>query len=188
MRAETGPGSWKQKGLALIGLALGGLFAVGLGLYSYLIATSTPLHPNAQAVPSVTHVAPSQKWAEAVEQGRHIARASLVEQNLPGLSVAVGAGGDIVWSEGFGWADLENRVPVAPHLRFRIGHASTALTSAAVGLLLEKRRLNLDDEIQTYVPAFPRKQWPVTLRQLMGHVAGVRHYRGEEDYMPSAHC
>ena len=45
-----------------------------------------------------------------------------------------------------------------------------------------------DDEIQTYVPAFPRKQWPVTLRQLMGHVAGVRHYRSEEDYMLSTHC
>ena len=67
-------------------------------------------------------------------------------------------------------------------------HASKALTSAAVGLLLEKGLLDLDDEIQTYVPAFPEKQWPVTLRQLMGHVAGVRHYDNEEDYMPSAHC
>ncbi len=70
----------------------------------------------------------------------------LTEQNLPGLSVAVGAGGDIVWAEGFGWADLEKRVPVAPETRFRIGTASTALTSAAVGLLLEKGRLKLDDD------------------------------------------
>ena len=123
-----------------------------------------------------------------MEQGRQLARANLVEQNLPGLSVAVGVGGDIVWAEGFGWADLENRVPVAPGTRFRIGHASKALTSAAVGLLLEKGRLQLGDEIQTYVPAFPRKQWRVTLRQLMGHMAGVRHYRNEVDYMPSAHC
>lgn len=188
MEAEGAPGKWKEKGLTIVGLGLGVLFAAGLGLYSFLMATSTPLHPNPRDVPSVTHVAPSETWAKAVEQGRQIARASLVEQNLPGLSVAVGAGGDIVWTEGFGWADLENRIPVAPHLRFRIGHASTALTSAAVGLLLEKRRLRLDDEIQTYVPAFPKKQWPVTLRQLMGHVAGVRHYEGEEDYMPSAHC
>jgi hypothetical protein len=48
--------------------------------------------------------------------------------SLPGLSVAVGAGGEIVWAEGFGWADLENRVPVAPQTRFRIGTASKALT------------------------------------------------------------
>ena len=123
-----------------------------------------------------------------MEAGRQLARAGLVEGNLPGLSVAVGVGGDLVWAEGFGWADLEKRVPVAPNTRFRIGHASKTLTSAAVGLLLEQGRLDLDDEIQTYVPAFPMKQWPVTLRQLMGHVAGVRHYDDEADYMPSAHC
>jgi len=177
----------KQTWLALLGVVLGVLSAAGLGIYSFLNATA-PLHPNPKDVPSVTHAAPSQQWAGAVEQGRQLARASLVEQNLPGLSVAVGAGGEIVWAEGFGWADLENRVPVAPGTRFRIGHASKAITSAAVGLLLEKGRLRLGDQIQTYVPAFPRKQWPVTLRQLMGHVAGVRHYRNEVDYMPSAHC
>jgi serine beta-lactamase-like protein LACTB len=180
--------NWKQTFLALIALAVGLPLAVFIGLEGYMTATVTPLHPNPQGVPSVTEWSPSRKWADAVEQGRQLARASLVEQNLPGLSVAVGAGGDIVWAEGFGWADLENRVPVAPGMRFRIGHASIALTSAAVGLLLEKGRLHLDDEIQTYVPAFPKKQWPVTLRQLMGHVAGVRHYRNENDYMPSAHC
>ena len=102
--------------------------------------------------------------------------------------MAVGVGGDIVWAEGFGWADLEKRVPVKPNMRFRIGHASKALTSAAVGRLLEQGRLDLDDEIQAYVPAFPKKQWTVTLRQLMGHVAGIRHYDNEADYMPSAHC
>jgi serine beta-lactamase-like protein LACTB len=174
-----------QTWLERIGLAVGAVFAVGLWIYSFLNAT--PLHPNPREVSSITHVT-SQEWANAVEQGRQHARASLVEQNLPGLSVAVGAGGDIVWAEGFGWSDLEKRIPVAPNMRFRIGHASIALTSAAVGLLLEKRRLRLDDEIQTYVPAFPRKHWPVTLRQLMGHVAGVRHYENERDYMPSARC
>jgi CubicO group peptidase (beta-lactamase class C family) len=104
------------------------------------------------------------------------------------LSVAIGAGGEIVWAEGFGWADLENRVPITQATRFRIGHVSKALTSAAVGLLLEKERLHLDDEIQTYVPSFPKKEWPVTLRQLMGHVAGITHYRNEADYMPTERC
>ena len=127
------------------------------------------------------------KWADAVEQGRQIARAGLTEQNLPGLSVAVGVAGDLVWTEGFGWADLENRVKVAPDTRFRIGTASTALTSAAAGLLLEKGRLKLDDKIQTYVPTFPEKQWPVTLRQLMGHLAGVRNDAGDEEPL-TVHC
>ena len=188
MGAEEEPGSWAQKGLALIGSAVVIVFAAGVALYAFLASMAMPLHPNPADVPSVRHTTPLQEWAAAVEQGRQLARAGLVHQNLPGLSVAVGVGGDIVWAEGFGWADLEKRVPVAPNMRFRVGHASKALTSAAVGLLLEKGLLDLDDEIQTYVPAFPEKQWPVTLRQLMGHVAGVRHYDNEEDYMPSAHC
>jgi CubicO group peptidase (beta-lactamase class C family) len=100
----------------------------------------------------------------------------------------VGVGGDIVWAEGFGWADLDNRVPVEPNLRFRIGTASKMLTSAAVGLLLEKGRLNLDDEIQTHVPDFPAKDSPVTLRQLMGHLAGVRNDGGDESPLYGQHC
>jgi serine beta-lactamase-like protein LACTB len=167
------------------------ILAVGVLLAArtwwYVFATA-PLHPNPQNVPFATERSPSPMWAGAVDQGRQIARASLAEENLPGLAVAIGVGGDIVWAEGFGWANLESRVPVAPGLRFRIGHVSKALTSAAVGLLVEQGRLRLDDEIQTYVPAFPRKQWPVTLRQLMGHMAGIRHYPGEEADIPSGHC
>jgi CubicO group peptidase (beta-lactamase class C family) len=177
-----------QTWLALIVVAVGLLVAAILGLFAYVSATATPLHPNPQDVPSVTRSAPLPKWADAVEQGRQIVRAGLTEQNLPGISVAVAVGGDIVWAEGFGWADLENRVPVAPETRFRIGTASTALTSAAVGLLLERDRLKLDEKIQTYVPEFPEKQWPVTLRQLMGHLAGVRNDGGDEGPLYSVRC
>jgi serine beta-lactamase-like protein LACTB, mitochondrial len=154
----------------------------------YISATATHLHPNPQDVQSVTHSAPLPKWDSAVKQGRQIVRASLTGQNLPGLSVAAGIGGEIVWAEGFGFADLENSVPVTPNHRFRIGTASKLLTSAAVGLLLEQGRLKLDDVIQTYVPAFPEKQWPVTLRQLMGHLAGVRTDSGDEGPLFSEHC
>lgn len=174
--------------LALIVLAIGLIPVAIVGLWAYMAATATPLHPNTTDAPSVTQSAPVPKWARAVEEGRHIVRAGLKEQNLPGLSVAVGVGDDIVWAEGFGWADLENRVPVSPDLKFRIGTASTAFTSAAVGRLLEEGRLNLDDVIQKHVPAFPEKQWPVTLRQVMGHVAGVRNDGGDEGPLLSAHC
>jgi CubicO group peptidase (beta-lactamase class C family) len=128
------------------------------------------------------------KWAAAVDQGRQIVRDGLAEQNLPGVSVAVAAGGDIVWAEGFGWADLENQVKVGPDTRFRIGTASVALTSAAAGLLVEKGNLKLDEKIQTYVPQFPEKQWPVTVRQLMGHMAGVKNDGGDEGPLLGTHC
>jgi serine beta-lactamase-like protein LACTB, mitochondrial len=166
--------------LALIVTAVGLLVAAILGLFAYVSLTATPIHPDPLAVRTVTESA-LPKWAGAVERGRQIVRAGLVEQNLPGISVAVGARGEIVWAEGFGWADLEMKTPVAPDLRFRIGTASTVLTSAAVGLLLEKDRLKLDDQIQTHVTDFPKKQWPVTLRQIMGHVAGIRPDEGDEE-------
>jgi serine beta-lactamase-like protein LACTB len=163
-----------------------GLFVVGLFLY--VNATARPLHPDASGVQSVTQSSPSPQWAAAVEQGRQISRAGLVQQNLPGLSVAVGIGGDVVWAEGFGWADLERRVPVSPGMRFRTGSVSLPLTSAAVGLLLEQEKLHLDTEVQTYVSAFPDKQWPITLRQLMGHLAGVRKDGGDEEPLFSQRC
>ena len=180
--------SRKQIWLAVIVGPPAVIFAVVMGLYAYMTASITPLHPDAQTVSSVTDSAPLPTWADAVERGRHIVRAALAEQNLPGLSVAVGAGREIVWAEGFGWADLEKRAPVAPHMRFRIGTASTVLTSAAVGVLLEKGRLNVDETIQTYVPEFPEKQWPVTLGQLMAHVAGVRSDGGDEGPLFSVRC
>jgi serine beta-lactamase-like protein LACTB len=166
--------------LALIVTAVGLLVAAILGLFAYVSLTATPIHPDPLAVRTVTESA-LPNWAGAVERGRQIVRAGLVEQNLPGISVAVGARGEIVWAEGFGWADLEMKTPVAPDLQFRIGTASTVLTSAAVGVLLEKDRLKLDDQIQTHVADFPKKPWPVTVRQLMGHVAGIRPDEGDEE-------
>lgn len=174
--------------LALILIPIGLLIMVVLGTHTFMTATATPWHPDPNAVPSTAHAEPPRQWAAAVERARQIARADLSEQNLPGLSIAVGVGGDLVWAEGFGWADLDNRVPVEPHLRFRIGTASKVLTSAAVGLLLEKAQLNLDDEIQTHVPDFPAKEWPVTLRQLMAHTAGIRNDGGDESVLYGQQC
>lgn len=173
--------------LAAIAGAIG-LLLVGLGGLWVFMSATPPLHPDAQAVTSVQRSDPSQRWTEAAARGREILRASVAEQNLPGVSVAVGVDGNLVWAEGFGWADIESKVAVTPATRFRIGTASTALTSAAVGLLLERDRLEIDEKIQAYVPEFPVKQWPVTLRQVMGHVAGVRTDSGDEGPLFAARC
>jgi serine beta-lactamase-like protein LACTB, mitochondrial len=182
--------SWNrmETWVTLIVLGVAGLLMAIFGLQMYMSATATPIHPEPQNVPSATDAAPSPTWADAVERGRQVMRAGLSEQNLPGLSVAVGVAGEIVWAEGFGWANLESRVPVTPNTRFRIGTASITLTSAAVGLLVEKDRLKLDEEIQTYVPEFPKKESPITLRQLMGHTAGVRSDGGDEGPLFSQSC
>ena len=179
---------WKQISLAAIAVAIGLFLTTLLGLWQYIKITATPLHPSAQAVRSVTQFAPVRRWTDTVEQARQLVRTGITEQNLPGLSVAVGVGSDLVWAEGFGLADLEKRTPVTPDTQFRIGTASVALTSVAAARLIERGRLNLDDEIQTYVPAFPKKHWPATVRQLMGHVAGVRTDSGDEGPLFEQHC
>ena len=114
------------------------LFVVGVialitfvsGLWVYVRATTTPIHADPQKVPSAVLSAPQPQWSAAVEEGRKVARDGLTDQNLPGLSVAVGVRGETVWAEGFGWADLENQVRVTPHTRFRIGTQSAVLTPA----------------------------------------------------------
>ena len=181
--------SRRQTWFALAVLAVGIVFAVALGLYQVVTSNARPLHPDLATVPSVIRSTPAQKWAGAVKESEQIVREKLGEQNLPGISAAVGINGEIVWAEGFGYSNIDTREIVDPDTRFRIGHVSKALTSAAVGLLREQGALNLDDEIQEYVPAFPKKPWPVTTRQLMGHVAGFRHYRNTEwGDKPAARC
>jgi hypothetical protein len=96
-------------------------------------------------VPSVTDPAPSPQYAAAVERARALVRAAVLEQNLPGVSVAVGFGlpavasakaGTIVWAEGFGWRDVLTRTPVTPNTRFHIGTAASEVAAAVASLRL----------------------------------------------------
>jgi CubicO group peptidase (beta-lactamase class C family) len=121
------------------------------------------------------------RWSGATDSARAWIEAFRQDRHIPGVSVGVGVDGDVVWLEGFGFANVEHRVPVTPATRFRIGSISKSLTAAAIGRLYEQGRLDLDAEVQAYVPAFPRKRWSTTVRQIAGHVGGIRHYRGDEN-------
>ena len=119
--------------LILLGV---GLLGVGIpGLFVYMSVTATKVHRDSQEIPSVMETPPLAKWARATEQARQIVRTSITENNLAGLSIAVGIDGEIVWREGFGFADIDNGSPVTPAHRFRTGTASIVLTAAAIGLL-----------------------------------------------------
>ena len=104
--------------------------------------------------------------------------------NLPGLSVSVMKNGEIVYSKGFGYADIESKTKIIPSsTKFRIGSFSKTLTASALMKLVEKNKLNLDESIHTYVPEFPDKNWDFNLRQMGGHLSGIRHYKGNEFYI-----
>jgi serine beta-lactamase-like protein LACTB len=153
------------------------------------VMSRKPVHENADAVPSTAAAEPSERYAGPVAESRRLARALAAGDDLPGLSVAVAVDGEIVWAEGFGWAEVESRTPVTPLTRFRLGAVSKPLTAVAAALLHDRRRLDLDAPVQRYVPAYRGKQWTVTTRQLMGDVAGVHRIRGDNnDAMPTKHC
>jgi hypothetical protein len=115
-------------------LAVGGVVAAFAALLIQRVVVTAPLFPQSQEVPSIIDSAPSPQYAATVEHARELVRAAVLEQNLPGVSVAVGAGGTIVWAEGFGWRDVVTRAPVTPDTRFNIGTAASAVTAAVAPL------------------------------------------------------
>jgi len=104
------------------------------------------------------------------------AKEFIAATSAPGVSVSVVLDGRTVWAQGFGKADLENSVPATPETVFRLASVSKTMTATAILQLVERGKLDLDAEVQAYCPAFPKKQWPVTTRQLLGHLGGIRHY------------
>ncbi|MHB1327458.1 MAG: serine hydrolase domain-containing protein [Gemmatimonadales bacterium] len=112
----------------------------------------------------------------AVDSARVLLRAHLAKYHVPGASIAVARNGAIVWSEGFGMANLELSAPATPRTKFRIGSISKTLTSVAVAALWQEGKLDLDAPVQRYVPSFPDKGHPISTRQLAGHLSGIPHY------------
>jgi len=103
----------------------------------------------------------------------------MAERRIPGLTIGFFKG-DCTWIAAFGFSDLEARVPARIESAYRYASVQKSMTAAAVLALAEEHRIDLDAEIQSYVPYFPRKRWPVTVRQLLGHLGGIPHYVNRE--------
>jgi serine beta-lactamase-like protein LACTB, mitochondrial len=139
-------------------------------------------------IPSQLDESPEPRFSEALDSARTSARRRVRDGNLPGVSVAVGRNGDVVWAEAFGWADLSRDVLATPRTLYPVGSISKSLTATAAGLLYERGLLDFDVPVQTYLPDFPEKQWPITTGQLMGHIAGVVRSSGMAETLRQPHC
>jgi hypothetical protein len=115
-------------------LATGVVVAAFAAFLTRGVVVTAPLFPQSREVPSVVKSAPPPQYAAAVARARELVRAAVLEQNLPGVSMAVGADGAVVWAEGFGWRDVATRTPVTPDTRFNIGTAASAVTAAVAPL------------------------------------------------------
>src|SRR5262245_35670634 len=121
--------STRRSEVALISLL--GLVLLVVGSRALWVMTIRPVHENAAAVPSTRAAEPNGRYAGPAEESSRLARGLVAADNLPGLSVAVAVDGEVVWAEGFGWADVDRRMPVTPQTRFRLGALSKPLTAVA---------------------------------------------------------
>lgn len=151
-----------------------------LALTGTLIAVETVPALLAQAVPAYAISQPAGGYGRTIARARAFVLDTMRALGAPGSSITVMKDGQIIWSEGFGLADVEDGVAATPLSRFRVGSVSKSLTSVALGILVDEGKIDLDAPVQKYVPDFPLKRWPITVRQVAGHLAGIRHYRGDE--------
>jgi serine beta-lactamase-like protein LACTB len=157
-------------------------FSRSLFLLAFIAASlSQPRAVLGQTAPTWNDASGAVRYAAAIDSARKLLRGTLNEHGYAGISAAVAVNGEIVYSEGFGFADVENRVLVTPLTRFRVGSISKPMTADAVALLWEQGRLDLDAPVQKYVPTFPNKGDVITPRMLGGHLSGIRHYKDPGD-------
>ena len=103
----------------------------------------------------------------------------LSKHRAPSLSIAVVRDGHIVYAHAWGFADLENRVRATSSTVYRTASVAKPITATAALILASRGSIDLDAPVQRYCPAYPSKRWPVTTRELLAHLGGVRHYRSD---------
>jgi CubicO group peptidase (beta-lactamase class C family) len=111
--------------------------------------------------------------------------AAMVERHVAAkqstaVSVAIYPGQLPIWTHAWGKADVENDVAATPRSVFRLASISKPFTAVAIMRLVEMGRVNLDTPIRKYLPQFPKKRWPITLREVLCHQSGIRWYRGAD--------
>jgi CubicO group peptidase (beta-lactamase class C family) len=121
-------------------------------------------------------------------------RGELARQHIPGMSVAVLRGDSVLLARGYGFANLEHRVPATDSTVYAVGSLSKQFTAAAIVLLAQQGRLRLDDSITQYLPEGSAVWRGVTIRHLLTHTSGIpqdtsldwRHDYSEAELVRSA--
>jgi CubicO group peptidase (beta-lactamase class C family) len=109
-------------------------------------------------------------------------RGLVAGDNVPSVAVAVGRGGRIIWSEGFGWADGDRRIAATARTPYSVASVTKPFTATALMILVERQQVDLDEPVTRYVGPLDRPgvgaPAAVTLRRTLGHVAGFPvHYQ-----------
>lgn len=135
----------------------------------------------------------AERYAKQIAQAREWIRAALAERSVPSLAIAVAKDGEVIWEEGFGWADRENRLPATEHTLYSLASISKPITATAAMILAERGSLGLDQPINAYLGAAKLtarvgRAEEATVRRVANHTAGLPlHYQffyADEPYTP----
>ena len=122
------------------------------------------------------HVQSAGKFEKQIRLFDEFAQKQMALDKTVGMTIGF-MKDDQVWVKGYGYADLENKSPARAESAYRLASVTKPMTALAILQLVEKGKIDLDAEVQTYVPYFPKKPWPVTVRQVLGHLGGISHYK-----------
>lgn len=109
--------------------------------------------------------------AKELREFEQFVRTQIEKDRIPGMTIGF-LKEDVTWVKAFGYADLENKTPALVDSAYRIASTTKPMTAAAIVQLAERGKIDLDAEIQTYLPEYPKQKWPVTVRQLLTHLGG----------------
>ena len=111
-------------------------------------------------------------------KARQLIQEHMIEWSIPSISVAVARRAEILWEEGFGWADRENRIPATEHTMYYMASVDKAFTAMALMILQERKQLDLDLPVNDYLGSAKLKSpvWnptEATVRRVANHTAGL---------------
>ena len=152
----------------------------GLGRRDILTAAAAIPFLTFDTAPSVAAVARGTDAGPGLADFERQVRATMTAQAIPGMTAGF-ARGATQWVRGYGYADLENKVPVTAISAYRYASVQKPMTAVAVLQLVERGKIDLDADIRDYVPYFPDKGHRITPRQLLGHIGGIPDYASEAD-------
>jgi CubicO group peptidase (beta-lactamase class C family) len=158
------------------------LFTCG-AVMTLLAVAAAPSWSEPAPTPAPTNIADAPDVLAAERLFSAWMEGQIAYRGLPGVAVGVVGNQQLVWSEGFGYADLKAKRPMTPSTRFRMASNGKLFTAIAIMQLREEGKLRLDDPVVKYLPWFKAKpagddDGPITIEQLLSHSSGLQREAG----------
>jgi CubicO group peptidase (beta-lactamase class C family)/tetratricopeptide (TPR) repeat protein len=142
-----------------------------IGIANLLILSNLLVLPQTTLTAQTARTKIPDEYAPKLHLFEQFVKNQMEKDKTPGLTIGF-TKNNYTWVQGFGYADIENRIPAKADSAYRLASVTKTMTGTAIVQLAQEGKINLDAEIQTYLPYYPKQKWPVTVRQLLVHLGG----------------